>query len=109
MNDCNFCGARRWLEDDTCGNCGAPKDGVEPDGMNLALDFYKAPMSIAVRLGRLERGDYVIHGLYGGEWQKGSRTVERVDLAEATGYRVVTFTDRTRTSGHESMFVHIKR
>lgn len=48
----------------------------------------------------LKRGDKVTTGFYAGDWQRGTRVVDRVDAAKAEGYVVVSFSDKLRTSAH---------
>ncbi len=60
-------------------------------------------------LGGVQRGDVVAEGQHGFYGAKPGQVVLNVQAARAPGYKVITFTDRTQTSGHKGMAVKVMR
>jgi len=56
----------------------------------------------------LKRGDKVVSGFYSGDWQGGTRVVDRVDVAQSPGYIVVSFSDGLRTSAHGQTKIEVQ-
>ena len=56
----------------------------------------------------LARGDKVVSGLYYGDWMKGTKIVDRVEITKMRSYRRITFSDGTSTSAHSQTPVTIE-